>query len=136
LANYQLLFTFALSNSFEKTSLVLRPSKKPLIIKSNKTTMNIIYLQKLNAFAKTHSNARKSLSAWKIIVENAVWKKKQDVLADFPNSKMIKENRARFEITHNTYRLIVQINYLYQIVEIRFIGTNNEYDNIDDPATI
>jgi mRNA interferase HigB len=97
--------------------------------------MRIIYLQKLIAFAKNHANARKSLSAWKTIVEDAVWKTKQDVLDDFPNAKMILNNRARFEITHNTYRLIAQINYQDQIVEIRFIGTHNEYDQID-PATI
>ena len=97
--------------------------------------MRIIYLQKLTAFAKTHANARKHLAAWKTIVEKAVWKKKQDVLADFPNAKMLRNNRARFEIVHNTYRIIAQIDYEDGIVEIRFIGTHNEYDAID-PETI
>src|SRR5258706_12417586 len=97
--------------------------------------MLIVYLQKLNDFAKTHSNARKSLATWKSVVELANWKKKQDVLADFPKAKMIKNNRARFEIVHNTYRLIAHIHYEDQIVEIRFIGTHNEYDRID-PETV
>lgn len=93
--------------------------------------MVIVYLQKLNAFAKTHANARKSLVAWKTIVEKGVWKKKQDVLKDFPNAKLIKNNRARFEIVHNTYRIVTQVDYDDQIVEIRFIGTHNDYDAID-----
>ena len=97
--------------------------------------MRVIYLQKLTAFAKTHANARKHLATWKTIVEKATWKKKQDVLADFPNAKIIKNNRARFEIVHNTYRIIAQINYEDGIVEIRFIGTHNDYDAID-PETI
>ncbi len=97
--------------------------------------MRIVFLKELNDFAQTHANARKSIAAWKIITETAVWKSKQDVLADFPNAKMIKNNRGRFEIAHNTYRLIVHIDYADQLVEIRFIGTHAAYDKID-PETI
>ncbi len=34
------------------------------------------------------------------VVEKTSWKKRQDVLKDFPKAKMIKNNRARFEILH------------------------------------
>lgn len=97
--------------------------------------MEIIYLEKLNQFAKKHANARKSLETWRFVTANAAWKKKQDVLIDFPKAKMIANNRARFEIVHNTYRLIALIDYDDQIVMIRFIGTHTEYDRID-PSTI
>jgi mRNA interferase HigB len=97
--------------------------------------MLIIYLKKLNDFGKSHANARKSLPVWKLVVEEADWKSKQEVLRDFPKAKMIQNNRARFEIVHNTFRLIAHIYYDDKIVEIRFIGTHNDYDRID-PATI
>lgn len=97
--------------------------------------MQIVYLKKLLDFSKQHADARKSLASWKAVTENAVWKKKQEILSDFPKAKMLKNNRARFEILHNTYRLIAQIDYTDQIVQIRFIGTHKEYDNID-PETI
>jgi mRNA interferase HigB len=97
--------------------------------------MLIIYLERLNDFAKKHANARKSLATWKATTEDAAWKNKQDVLKDFPKAKMIVNNRTRFEIVHNTYRLIAKINYDAQIVQIRFIGTHTEYNRID-PETI
>ena len=96
--------------------------------------MLIINLDKLNVFSKKHADARKSFSTWISVTEEALWKKKQDVLDDFPKAKMIKNNRARFEIVH-IYRLIVFINYDAETVVVRFIGTHTEYDRID-PETI
>ncbi|MEP7376683.1 MAG: type II toxin-antitoxin system HigB family toxin [Chitinophagaceae bacterium] len=93
--------------------------------------MRIVYLERLNEFAKKHADARKSLATWQQVTGQKSWKTKQDVLNDFPNAKMIKNNRARFEIKHNTYRLIVFISYDAQTVFIRFIGTQTEYDRID-----
>lgn len=97
--------------------------------------MEIVYLNRLEDFGKKHADAIKSLSAWKTVTQEAVWKNKQDVLTDFPKAKMIKNNRARFEILHNTYRLIARVDYDEQMVQIRFIGTHNEYDKIA-PETI
>jgi mRNA interferase HigB len=97
--------------------------------------MTIFYLSRLDDFGKKHANARKSLTTWKNVVLLARWNNKQEVLADFPKAKMIKNNRARFEIVHNNYRLIAHIRYEEQFVEIRFIGTHNEYDRID-PETV
>lgn len=97
--------------------------------------MQIFYLSRLDDFGRKHANARKSLGTWKNVVLLASWKNKQDVLSDFPRAKMIKNNRARFEIVHNMYRLIAHVNYDAQFVEVRFIGTHNEYERID-PSTI
>ncbi|MEO8960788.1 MAG: type II toxin-antitoxin system HigB family toxin [Ginsengibacter sp.] len=93
--------------------------------------MILIYQNKLIAFGARHANAKKSLNVWKLVIERAVWRKMQDVLCDFPKAKMIKNNRALFEIVHNYYRLIAFINYVDQVVEIRFIGTHSEYDKIN-----
>ena len=97
--------------------------------------MRIVYLEKLNAFALKHADARKTISTWVNDVELAIWKNSHDVLKRFPKAKMISNNRARFEIVHNTYRLIAHIFYDDQMVTIRFIGTHNEYEKID-PTTI
>ena len=93
--------------------------------------MRIFYLRRLDEFGINHANARKSLSTWKDVVLKAQWQSKEDVLKDFPRAKMIKNNRARFEIVHNTYRLIAHIHYEEKFLEVRFIGTHTEYDRID-----
>ena len=40
-------------------------------------------------------------------------------------------NRVVFNIKGNNYRLIVMINFHYQMIWIRFIGTHKEYDRIE-----
>jgi mRNA interferase HigB len=93
--------------------------------------MKIIRPMLLEKFAKQHANARRSLAAWRQATEKASWKKNQDVLKDFPNAKMLPNKRARFEILHNTYRLVAELDYDDGMLHIRFIGTHSEYDKID-----
>ena len=120
LAFYQLIYNFDLT---------------PYGAMDNFYFMTIVYLKRLEEFGRKHAQARKSLTVWKLVTEAASWKMKKDVLYDFPKAKMIRNNRARFEIVHNLFRLIAVIHYEDQLVEIRFVGTHNEYDKIN-PETI
>lgn len=49
----------------------------------------------------------------------------------YPNLSILENGRVCFNIKGNSYRLIVRINFSYQMMWIRFIGTHAEYDKID-----
>lgn len=85
----------------------------------------------MDDFKKKHANSRKSIDAWITLVRLAEWTKSQDILQDFPTAKVVTANRARFKIVGNKYRLIIEVEYIDKYVDIRFIGTHEEYDKIN-----
>ncbi len=54
-----------------------------------------------------------------------------EVKQQFGNASIVGNDRVVFNIKGNDYRLVVAINFKFQIVYILFIGTHKEYDKID-----
>ena len=69
--------------------------------------------------------------AWYAEAEDAKWLSPADVKAKYGNASILKDGRVVFNICGNEFRLIVGINYEFQAIYIRFIGTHEEYDEID-----
>lgn len=92
---------------------------------------NIISVKTIREYYEKNPDSKTSLLYWLQVTKKADWKKPSDIVADFPTADPIKNNRAVFNIAHNKYRLIVEINYTLQWVFIRFIGTHPEYDKVD-----
>jgi len=96
--------------------------------------MRIIAKRTLREFWSLNPNYADSqgpLEAWHEEVLKVSWENPQEVKKQFRNASVLKNSRVVFNIKGNDYRLVVKINYPYQIVYIRFIGTHKQYDLID-----
>ncbi len=49
----------------------------------------------------------------------------------YRNASIVANNRLVFNIKGNDYRLVTAVHYNRSMMFIRFVGTHNEYDNID-----
>ena len=49
----------------------------------------------------------------------------------FSSLSIIPNERVVFNIKGNKYRIVAKVNYEFQIIWIRFVGTHAEYDKID-----
>lgn len=76
-------------------------------------------------------DAEQPLKAWYGEVLKAIWRTPADIKTHYGNASILPNGRAVFNIGGNKYRLIVMIRYDKHIVYIRFVGTHEEYDQID-----
>jgi mRNA interferase HigB len=77
------------------------------------------------------TGVKKNLDSWYFEVEKASWKDPAELKAQFRSASIVSGERVVFNIKGNDYRLVVAINYHYQILLIIWIGTHKEYDRID-----
>jgi mRNA interferase HigB len=95
--------------------------------------MRIIAFRTLREFFERaeYSDSESSLRAWYHDVKSADWKNSNDLKKQYKNASIVGDGRVVFNIKGNDYRLIVAINYEFQIIFIRFIETHKQYDKID-----
>ena len=95
--------------------------------------MRIIARKTLREFWKgrRHADAEQPLKSWFKEASDADWKRPSDIKEMFGSASIIGNNRVVFNIAGNKYRLVVKVNYPYRVIYIRFIGTHEQYDNID-----
>jgi len=93
--------------------------------------MRVISKRTLQDFWKRHNEAEHLLVAWYTEAIKAQWKTPQEIKSYYQTASFLPDNRVVFNIGGNKYRLIVKINYAYNTVFIRFVGTHAEYDKIN-----
>jgi mRNA interferase HigB len=93
--------------------------------------MRVISRKVLRKFWEKHPDARQPLQTWYADVKHAAWTGPADSKSVYHNASFIANNRVVFNIKGNNYRIIVVVQYRYEVVYIRFVGTHKEYDRID-----
>lgn len=93
--------------------------------------MRIIAKKTLRDFWEEYPDSEQQLKSWYQETSNAEWTGRSKIKIGYPSASFLADNRVVFNIKGNHYRLIVKINYDYQIGWIRFIGTHAEYDKVN-----
>jgi len=93
--------------------------------------MRVIAVSTLRAFWERCPDAEQPLKAWYEEATSASWSQPADTKAQYRSASVLKNRRVVFNIKGNDYRLIVAIAYKLQIVYVKFVGTDKEYDAVE-----
>jgi len=81
---------------------------------------------------KKHVDARQWIVAWVATVEDAAWTSLADIREDYPSADGVKLKSGLvvtvFNVKGNEYRLLTQVNYSSQIVQVLELVTHGECD--------
>ena len=81
-------------------------------------------------FWRRNPAAEKSLRRWSQAVESELWLDPHHAVSLHSNARFLDGNRLIFNIRGNRYRLVVEVNYELQSIDVRFIGSHTDYDRI------
>ncbi len=95
--------------------------------------MRIIAFRTLREFLEKpeYADSEISLRAWYHDAKSANWRNPNELKLQYKTASIIGEGRAVFNIKCNSYRLVVAIDFEFQVIFVRFVGTHQRYDKIN-----
>lgn len=93
--------------------------------------MVIISKAIIRDFSQKHADSEIALQNWYKITSEADWKNFSEMKNTFNSVDAVGNDRYVFNIKGNKYRLIALIVFKVRTVFILFIGTHQEYDDVD-----
>src|SRR5947209_693601 len=94
--------------------------------------MRVISQRILQDFWEHHADAETPLREWFKTSLAARWQSLKDVRRIYPHADGVQTKGSGtltvFNICGNKYRLVARIRYDWQLVNIRWVLTHNEYD--------
>ena len=98
--------------------------------------MRIIKKKALVDFYEKHADIKTPLDEWYSKAKKAEWGSFSDVKKSLNSVDFAGNDNYVFNIKGNTYRLIARILFKIQTIYIRFIGTHQQYNDIDDCSKV
>jgi len=89
--------------------------------------MHVISYRRLREFCEQHSDCCSALGNWFKVAQKANWSNLNELQSVFPKAEAVG-NFTVFNINGNSYRLIVSIDYVKQLIFIKYVLTHAEYD--------
>ena len=80
---------------------------------------------------KAYAPVKSALDAWFHEAARAEWKNPADVKASYASASIVGKDRVVFNIKGNDFRMVTAIDYVWQIVFIKWLGSHADYDRID-----
>ncbi len=95
--------------------------------------MRIIAFRTLREFFEKpeYADSEIPLRAWYHDTKAASWKNPNELKRHYKSASIVGEGRVVFNIKGNANRLVVAVDYEFQAIFIRFIGTHKEYNKIN-----
>jgi mRNA interferase HigB len=91
----------------------------------------IVAKRTLVKFWEKHPESKTYLQTWYETAKTANWSNPNEIREFYSTISILKGSRVVFNIKGNSFRLVAKIEYEKSWLFIRFIGTHEEYDQID-----
>jgi mRNA interferase HigB len=78
-------------------------------------------------FGSTHPHSRKPLTAWEQVMKQTNYTSFNKLKLTFPSADYVYHQYTIFDIGGNKYRLVSEIDYLANVVNVKRIWTHAEY---------
>ncbi|MEI9981258.1 MAG: type II toxin-antitoxin system HigB family toxin [Edaphobacter sp.] len=74
---------------------------------------------------------KRHIDSWYAVVRRAQWTNSAELKQQLRSASIVSARRVVFNIKGNDYRLVAEINFQFQILFVKWLGTHKEYDKID-----
>jgi len=95
--------------------------------------MRIIAKSTLRKFWESkpeYIDAKIAMTEWYNYALKARWTTPHKIKENLRSASILRNNRVIFNICGNKYRIVTRVDYKYQMMLIRFVGTHEECDQI------